>query len=142
MKHENKDFLFTSVVLISSPHDPPLCTFCMFLLSLQMFVLFDRALWSGHHRIYSMLYSKDIKVCETWIYIVFIYRGILCHTSHFSTSMFHLCFWRRCRQWHSTKSWIKGHLLCPFLQDVILILGVPRMCLWSFSPKYPTDHLL
>ncbi len=36
----------------------------------------------------------------------------------------------------------KGHLLCPFLQDVILVLGVPRMCLWSFSPKYPTDHLL
>ncbi len=37
---------------------------------------------------------------------------------------------------------IKGHILCPFLQDVILVLGVPRMCLWSFSPKYPTDNLL
>ncbi len=37
---------------------------------------------------------------------------------------------------------IKGHLLCPFLQDVILVLGVPRMCLWSFSPKYPADYLL
>ncbi len=32
----------------------------------------------------------------------------------------------------------KGHQLCPFLQDVILVLGVPRMCRWSFSPKFPT----
>ncbi len=24
---------------------------------------------------------------------------------------------------------IKGHILCPFSQDVILALGVPRMCL-------------
>ncbi len=25
---------------------------------------------------------------------------------------------------------------------VIRISGVPRMCLWNFSSKYPTDHLL
>ncbi len=36
----------------------------------------------------------------------------------------------------------KGDLLCPFLQDVISVSGLPRMCLWSFSSKYPTDHLL
>ncbi len=34
-----------------------------------------------------------------------------------------------------------GDLLCPFLQDVIQVSGVPRMYLWSFSSKYPTDHL-
>lgn len=33
--------LFIQVVLNSSPHNPPLCTFCMYLLSLQTFVLFD-----------------------------------------------------------------------------------------------------
>jgi len=27
----------------------------------------------------------------------------------------------------------KGHLLCPFLLDVILVLGVPRMYLWSWN---------
>ncbi len=27
----------------------------------------------------------------------------------------------------------KGHLLCPFLQDVILVLSVPRMYLWSYN---------
>ncbi len=40
------------------------------------------------------------------------------------------------------KPQFKGHLLFPFLQDVIQVSGVPRMCLWSFSSKYPTKHLL
>ncbi len=30
----------------------------------------------------------------------------------------------------------------PIFQYVIEVSGVPRMCLWSFSSKYPTDHLL
>jgi len=37
---------------------------------------------------------------------------------------------------------LKGRLLCPFLQDVLLVSGVPRMYLWSFSSKYPTVNLL
>ncbi len=36
---------------------------------------------------------------------------------------------------------LKGTYFSPFLQDVI-VSGVPRMYLWSFSSKYPTDHLL
>jgi len=39
------------------------------------------------------------------------------------------------------------HLVCGIgkldvLLDVILVLGVPRMYLWSFSSKYPTVNLL
>ncbi len=37
---------------------------------------------------------------------------------------------------------LKGTYYAPFLQNVILVLGFPAMCMWSFSPKYPTDHLL
>ncbi len=38
---------------------------------------------------------------------------------------------------------IKGDLLfCLFLQYVIYVSSVPRMCLWSFSSKYPTDNLI
>ncbi len=47
------------------------------------------ALRSGHHRIFLhdssskrtyIFHSKCIEVCETWIKIVYIYRGIWCHT--------------------------------------------------------------
>ncbi len=34
---------------------------------------------------------------------------------------------------------IKERLLSPFLQVEILVLCVPRMCLWSFSPKTNAD---
>ncbi len=37
---------------------------------------------------------------------------------------------------------IKGDLLCPVLHYGIYISGVLIMCQWSFSLKYPTDHLL
>ncbi len=69
---------------------PPFCIFCMLLLSLQMFVLFElSALRSGHHRIFHhdssskrtyIFHSKCIEVCKTWIKIVYIYRCIWCHT--------------------------------------------------------------
>ncbi len=47
------------------------------------------ALRSGHHRIFRhdssskrtyIFHSKCIEVCKTWIKIVYIYRGIWCHT--------------------------------------------------------------
>ncbi len=47
------------------------------------------ALRSGHHRIFRhdssskrtyIFHSKCIEVCKTWITIVYIYRGIWCHT--------------------------------------------------------------
>ncbi len=47
------------------------------------------ALRSGHHRIFLhgssskrtyIFHSKCIEVCKTWIKIVYIYRGIWCHT--------------------------------------------------------------
>ncbi len=57
------------------------------------------ALRSGHHRIFRhdsssnwtyIFHSKGIEVCETWIEIIFIYRGISYHTSRFA-SKFRLC---------------------------------------------------
>ncbi len=70
------------------------------------------SLGSGHHRIFLhdssskriyMFHSKGIEVCEMWIKIVFIYRGILCHTLHFS-SRFRLCvcsanLWKNVLKW-------------------------------------------
>ncbi len=40
------------------------------------------------------------------------------------------------------KEHFKGDLLCPFLQYVIQVSGVPRICLWSFSSKYLAYHIL
>ncbi len=37
---------------------------------------------------------------------------------------------------------INGDLLCFFLQDVILVSDVPRVCMWSFSSNYLTDNYL
>ncbi len=82
-----------SAVLNSSPRAPPLCIFRMLLLSLQMFVLFERkcpAKWTSQDvtrfrhdsssKRTNIFHSKCIEVCETWIKIVYIYRGIWCHT--------------------------------------------------------------
>ncbi len=62
------------------------------------------ALGSGHHRIFHhdssskrtyIFHSKCIEVCETWIKIVYIYRGIWCHTRMERTSN-KLIIWIRC----------------------------------------------
>ncbi len=78
---------FSAAVLNSSPHVPPLCTFCTFLLSLQMFVLFDckcPAKWTSHHRIFRhdssskrtfVFHSKGIEVLLSSIGTQFIYRA-------------------------------------------------------------------
>ncbi len=117
---------FSAAVLNSSPRVPPLCTFCTFLLSLQMFVLFHckcPAKWTSHHRIFRhdssskrtfVFHSKGIEVCETWIYIVFIYRGILCYTSRFF-SKFRLSVktLRSVNSWMNVPKWSKLQRISP-----------------------------
>ncbi len=88
---EGKECWSRAAVLNSSPRAPPLCIFCMLLLSLQMFVLLERkcpAKWTSQDippwfqfeaNVY-IFHSKCIEVCKTWIKIVYIYRGIWCHT--------------------------------------------------------------
>ncbi len=98
-RKENKTDIFPScatnttpipAVLNSNPRAPPLCIFRMLLLSLQMFILFERkcpakwtSMWFRHDssskRTY-IFHSKCIEVCKTWIKIVYIYRGKWCHT--------------------------------------------------------------
>ncbi len=76
-------------VLNSSPRAPPLCIFGMLLLSLQMFVLLERkcpANWTSQdippwfQFEANVFHSKCIEVCKTWIKMLYIYRGIWCHT--------------------------------------------------------------
>jgi len=75
-----------AAILDSSPRDPLLCTFCMFFLSLQTFVLFEHkcpAKWTlqdSSSKWTYMFHSKCTQMCEMLIYIVFIHRGIWCHT--------------------------------------------------------------
>ncbi len=87
-----------SAVFNSSPRAPPLCTFCMFLSSLQTFVLFDRkcpAKWTSQDIPPSFQFEASVyvpfkghwsvrDVNLNWIYLQ---RYIL---SHF-TSKFRLC---------------------------------------------------
>ncbi len=88
----------TAAVFNSSPRAPPLCTFCMFLSSLQTFVLFDRkcpAKWTSQDIPPSFQFEASVyvpfkghwsvrDVNLNWIYLQ---RYIL---SHF-TSKFRLC---------------------------------------------------
>ncbi len=91
-------YSFTPAVFNSSPRAPPLCTFCMFLSSLQTFVLFDRkcpAKWTSQDIPPSFQFEASVyvpfkghwsvrDVNLNWIYLQ---RYIL---SHF-TSKFRLC---------------------------------------------------
>ncbi len=90
--------LFRAAVFNSSPRAPPLCTFCMFLSSLQTFVLFNRkcpAKWTSQDIPPSFQFEASVyvpfkghwsvrDVNLNWIYLQ---RYIL---SHF-TSKFRLC---------------------------------------------------
>ncbi len=68
---------------------------------------------SSSNRTY-MFHSKGIEVCETWIEIVLIYRGILCHTSRFS-SKFRLCvkMLRCANPWINVPKWSKLQPISP-----------------------------
>ncbi len=43
---------------------------------------------------------------------------------------------------HTTSAFLKGHLLCPFLRDVIQISDVPKMCLVKLQLKIPHRYIL
>ncbi len=110
---------FSLAVLNYSPRVPPLCTFCTFFLSLQMFVLFDckcPTKWTSHHRIFHYdSSSKRTYICSIQRALkcarLNLNKGILCHTLPLS-SMFHTCLvcsisvWRRCRQRRSANPWM------------------------------------
>ncbi len=79
-----------SVVLNSSPRAPRSAYFVCYSYRFRCLFYWNvSALRSGHHRIFRhdssskrtyIFHSKCIEVCKTWIKIVYIYRGIRCHT--------------------------------------------------------------
>ncbi len=83
---------YIAAVLNSSPRAPPPRSAYFICYSYRircLFYLNVSALRSGHHRIFRhdssskrtyIFHSKCIEVCKTWIKIVYIYRGIWCHT--------------------------------------------------------------
>ncbi len=105
---------FTAAVLNSSPRAPPLCIFRMLLLSLQMFVLFERkcpAKWTSQDIPPWFQFEANVyipfKVCKTWIKIVYIYRGIWCHTRPCVKTL------RSANPWMNVPKWSKLQRISP-----------------------------
>ncbi len=76
------------------------------------------ALRSGHHRIFRhdssskrtytrIFHSKCIEVCKTWIKIVYIYRGIWCHTRPCVKTL------RSANPWMNVPKWSKLQRISP-----------------------------
>ncbi len=74
------------------------------------------ALRSGHHRIFRhdssskrtyIFHSKCIEVCKTWIKIVYIYRGIWCHTRPCVKML------RSANPWMNVPKWSKLQRISP-----------------------------
>ncbi len=75
-----------------------------------LFYLNVSALRSGHHTIFLhdsslkrmyIFHSKCIEVCKTWIKIVYIYRGIWCHTRPCVKTL------RNANPWMNVPKWSK-----------------------------------
>ncbi len=74
------------------------------------------ALRSGHHSIFRhdssskrtyIFHSKCIEVCKTWIKIVYIYRGIWCHTRPCVKTL------RSANPWMNVPKWSKLQRISP-----------------------------
>ncbi len=81
-----------SAVLNSSPRAPPLCTFCMFLLSLQTFVLFERkcpAKWTSQDIPPWFLFEANVYVAfkvhwsvrDVNLICIYLQRYVMSHSS-------------------------------------------------------------